>query len=368
MTKIASVKAKKVSHSFGIADLGSVVEYALVKISTDDGFTGIGFVPEIFQINGHGFGDLYASFIEQILGKSIIGRDPTEVEAIWEDLFHRTTRWGRRGFVIQAIGALDLAIWDVIGKLCQKPLWRIMGGFRRVVPTYANMGHDLPAGMLEKKASQYVKDGFDAIKIRGTRTLTLTPQKVTERIARVRKAIGSDVKLMVDLNGSYTTELALEMIKEWERYDLFWLEEPVHPDNIEGYRKIKRRTSIPIAAGEQLYTAYDFKKLIEDDLVDVVQPDVVSIGGITEWLKVWSLAKIYNLPVSPHLVPLISAHLVGAKPNTLWVEYAPPDNPLASLTLDVFDAPRSITYAKNGTVTLSEIPGHGIKIKHKYDF
>lgn len=181
----------------------------------------------------------------------------------------------------------------------------------------------------------------------------------------VREAIGPDIKLMVDLNGSYSKELAIKMIRRWEKYDPYWIEEPVAPNNFEGYKKIKKSTNVPIAAGEQHFTVYEFKELIEKELVDIIQPDVYYVGGLTEWLNIWSLAKAYNVPISPHLAPVESAHLVAAKPNILWIEYVPPDNYLRTTLFQIVEEPKSVLFAEKGVVKPPETPGIGYKIKKK---
>jgi len=368
MTKITKIKTKLVKGNVSAHDFGKSMDYLIVKIDTDENITGIAILPELFQFSqSESLTTVVKPLIENILGNIIIGKDPTSIEAIWEELFIKTTRWGRRGLILQAISTIDVALWDILGKLSNKPIWQLLGGYRKVVPTYANTAYQLSPDELANKAKELVSKGFKAVKIRGTLT-AVTPEEATERIKKVREAIGPDIKLMVDLNGSYTTELALKMLQRWERYDLYWVEEPVHPDNLEGYKKIKKSTDIKIAAGEQHFTIYDFKILIENELVDIVQPDVYVVGGVTEWLNVWSLAKAYDVQVSPHLAPVESAHLVAAKPNTMWIEYVPPDNYLRATLFQVLDEPSSILYAKNGVVTVNEMPGFGYKLKAKYEF
>jgi len=365
--KIREVKTKLIKGNLGFLDFGPASDYILVKITTDEGVRGLGYVPEYTHIKeGSGFGDLLATFIERTIGSLIIGKDPDSIEGIWEELYKKTTRWGRRGFIIHAIGGVDIALWDLLGKVTGKPLWRLLGAYRSEVPTYANTAHQLPPKELAGKALEYVNQGFDAVKIRGSLT-AVSPEEATERIKSVREAIGEKVKLMVDLNGTYSIDLALKMCEKWEKYDLFWLEEPVHPDNLEGYKRLKKKCGVPLAAGEQHHTAFEFKLLLENELVDIVQPDVAHVGGISEWLKVWAMARNYGVPVSPHMVPIVSAHLVAAKPNTMWIEYMAPDNPLRSVMFDLFEEPKSIMYARKGKVYPPETPGIGLVLNKKYE-
>lgn len=366
--KIREVRVGVFRVGLEIPDFGSANDMVVVKVIGEDGSEGIGYVTDYHHIKeGVYFSDLLAEFIRRIIARFVVGRDTTEYEAIWDELFQRLTRWGRRGFVIHAISGVDIAIWDLLAKEANKPLWRLLGGYRSEVTTYANTAHQLPPKELAAKALEYVKQGFDAVKIRGSLT-AVSPEEATERIKAVREAVGPDVKLMVDLNGTYDLNLAMRMCRGWEKYELFWIEEPVHPDNLEGYKRLKRVCGIPIAAGEQHHTIYDFKLLLESEAVDIVQPDVGHVGGITEWLRVWALARAYGIPVSPHLMPIVSAHLVAAKPGTMWIEYTAPDNPLRSAIFDVFDEPKSIMYAKNGKVYVPETPGIGIKLKPQHQF
>lgn len=359
--KIKDVKTRIYTHKVDLADFGRGRDLVLVNIITDENITGISYVPGYSYIP-ISFADLLATFIERNIKEIIKEEDPLAIEAIHDKLYHKFMRWGRRGFIIHAISGVDMALWDILGKTSNKPLWKLLGGYRNIVPAYANVAYHLPPKLLAEKALGYVKKGFNALKIRGART-EISFEEATERIKAIRDKVGYDIKLMVDLNGTLNLLQAIEYCRRWERFELYWIEEPLQPDDCNSYKKLKKMTNTFIAAGEQHHTVYDFKNLIENDCVDIVQPDASWCGGITEWLKIWSLASAYGVPVSPHALQLIHVHLVAAKPNTMWIEYFAPDNPLYSIIFDIFEEPKDALYAEKGIIKAPNLPGIGLKIK-----
>ncbi len=352
----------------GIPDFGTSSDYLVVKVTDSDDNYGIGYIPEIFRFTGkNNLGEIFNDIVKNLLGPYLVGKDADFIEYIWNDLFEKTTRWGRRGLMLAAIGVLDMALWDLKGKTLRKPVWRLLGAYRDTISTYANTAHDLSPDDLAKKALEYVEMGFNAVKIRGS--LTAVPTEIaTERIRKVREAIGPDISLMVDLNGTYTFNQALRALKKWEKFDLFWVEEPVHPDDLESYKRLKKEISIPIAAGEQHGTIFDFKQLLESEAIDIVQPDVIYVGGVTEWLKVSNLAKAYGIPVSPHLNQIVSSHLVGSSSNGMWIEYTAQDNPLGKTLNAVFSGPSQILHPLRGKIKLPEAPGFGFEMRDSITF
>ena len=359
--KIVDIQAKVFTHKVDLADFGKGRDLILVNVITDDGTVGVSYVPGYSHIPVS-LADLLAKFISRNIKKVLVGKDPLSIEGIHDMLMRKFIRWGRRGFVIHAISAIDIALWDILGKVSGKPLWKLLGGYRDVVPTYANVAFHLPPKQLAEKALSYVERGFNALKIRGART-EVSLDEATARIKEVRDLVGYDVKLMIDLNGTLSYTEAVEYCRRWERYELFWIEEPIHPDDFESYRKIRKLSNAFIAAGEHHNTLYDFKLLIENECVDIVQPDASWTGGITEWLKIWALATAYGLPVSPHALQLIHVHLVAAKPNTMWIEYFSQDNPLYAIMFHVFEEPKDALFAKNGVLKAPSLPGIGLKVK-----
>lgn len=361
--KIVDVKSEIYTHKIDLADFGRGRDLVVIRIMTDEGIEGISYVPGFSHIPlplSRAFSTLISENIREIL----LGQDALSIEGIWERLSNRLTRWGRRGLVMHAISGIDMALWDILGKASDMPLWRLLGGYREEIPTYANLAHHLPARELARKAREYYDLGFRAFKIRGART-EISLEEATERIKAIRDELGYDIKLMVDLNGTLDTTQAIEYLRKWERYELYWVEEPLHPDNLEGYKRIRRYSNTLIAAGEQHSSVHDFRLLVQGDLVDIVQPDASWCGGITEWLRIWSLATSYGVPVAPHALHPIHAQLVAAKPNTMWIEYFMPDNPLYALVYQVFEEPKETLYAEKGVLRAPKAPGLGLKVKKR---
>jgi D-arabinonate dehydratase len=238
-------------------------------------------------------------------------------EGIW--------RLGRRGLGLQCLGAIDSALWDIKGKALGVPVSTLFGGHRERVPTYANAAHQLPPDKLAEKCLEYVRQGHSAVKIRGSAT-AVSLHEAADRVRLVREAIGPDVRLMVDVNGTWDADTAIRMLKAWEPYDIYWLEEPVHPEDIPGYVAVRKRAGRTlIAGGEQHATMFEFRELIRQGAVDVVQPNVNVTGGITEWLRIHALATALNVPVSPWDLQHIHLHMAAGLPNVQWIEYFTPD-------------------------------------------
>jgi L-alanine-DL-glutamate epimerase-like enolase superfamily enzyme len=192
----------------------------------------------------------------------------------------------------------------------------LVGGRRGRVATYANCAHHLPPDKLAEKAAGYVKQGHTALKIRGSATY-VSLHEATERVKHVREAIGPDVKLMVDVNGTWDVDTAIQQLKRWERYDVYWLEEPVPPDDIPGYVRVRQRAGRTyIVGGEQHVGVMEFRQLIEQGAVDIVQPNAAITGGITDWLRIHALATLSSVPVSPWNLQMVHIHLAAGSPTS----------------------------------------------------
>ena len=212
------------------------------------------------------------------------------------------------------------------------------GGGPRVA-TYANCAHHLPPDKLAEKAAGYVKQGHTALKIRGSATY-VSLREATERVKHVREAIGPDVKLMVDVNGTWDVDTAIQQLKRWEPYDVYWLEEPVPPDDIPGYVRVRQRAGRTyIVGGEQHVGVPEFRQLIEQGAVDIVQPNAAITGGITDWLRIHALATLSSVPVSPWNLQMVHIHLAAGLPNVKWIEYFMADNPLLEFQSRLFRGP-----------------------------
>lgn len=336
----------------------------IVRIDTDEGLTGAG--EGLVRLAPRA-----TAAIVDDLASLLIGRDPRDVDVIWEDLYATMANRGHtRGFMIEAISAIDIALWDILGKARGEPLYRLLGGAHSSsVPCYASSVRIKPPGEAADDARSLAEDGFQAIKLKIGRGGGRLDEDL-EAVAAVRDAIGSDVDLMVDANGGYTIAEASYIARGLERYNVRWFEEPLAADDLDGYRQLRSRVNLPIAAGETWFTRYDFRDALVREAVDIVQPDVSRCGGVSEAKKVASLADAFHVPYAPHtgqssaVCLVASMHLAAAASNGLTYEYIAADwsstqeNPLRTRITDFdFTATRS-----GGFVSPPDQPGIGLSV------
>ena len=307
-------------------------EILVVDILSDLGHRGRG-----YQMVFGAYGQAAASFLKHHLAPSILDENPWRSSMLWDRMLAAVPRRGADGFVRGSIAAIDMAVWDLKAQSVALPVSALFGGHRDAIPTYANCAHNLPPDELAQKALEYVGNGHRALKIRGT-NLALT--QVNARIQAVREAVGPDVRLMVDVNGTWDVDTAVQQLKRWERFDVYWLEEPVTPADIAGYKRIRERAgNTYIVGGEQHIGLSEFRALIDNGGVDIVQPNVSMTGGITDWLRIHGYATALGVPVSPWNMQAIHIHMAVGLPNILWVEYFMPDNPLLAFKEKLFAGP-----------------------------
>jgi L-alanine-DL-glutamate epimerase-like enolase superfamily enzyme len=251
-----------------------------------------------------------------------------------------------------AAAILDIAVWDLAGKAAGLPLYRLLGGYRNRVPAYASLrlSRAIPTAELPEIAGLLVEQGFRAMKM----NLGGQPSIDGEiaRVRAVREAIGPEISLLADVNSRWTPSEAVRMGRLIDDFRLFWLEDPVPIQNLEGLAEVRRATHTPIATGETLFSLASFRSLFEARAVDVPMPDLVRVGGITPYLKIAHLAEAFGLPLACHLLPEISAQVVAAVPNGLIVEYVP-------WAWQLF---RNCPQLDHGNLVLSERPGHGLEL------
>lgn len=353
--KITKVNARR--HSGTTSD-SYHAEIIIVEVSTDADITGIGFTMAAPRL-----GALFQDLIENILSLQIVDGDPRLTMDLWEKMHSDAIpRRGGDGFVRSCIAAIDMALWDIKGKALGVPVSHLLGGHRDLVPTYANCAHHLPADELAERAASYVAQGHRALKIRGTRSF-VTPAEATERVRLVREAIGPDVRLMVDVNGSWDVDTAIQQLKIWEPYDVYWLEEPVAPDNIPGYARVRARAGETyIVGGEQHVGLLEFRTLIEQGHVDMVQPNVLITGGITDWLRIHAFATAHGVPVSPWDLQAVHIHLAAGLPNVKWIEYFMADNALLEFQNQLIVGPKTREVVTDDGLFLAapDQPGLGV--------
>lgn len=291
-------------HVYTHAGLG------LVTVETDEGVTGLGIGAT---------GDVAGATIDH-LKPLLIGEDPRNHERLWH-LMWVPKLIGRRGMTTRAISAIDVALWDLKGKVAGLPLWQLLGGYASRVPTYIAGGYyeegkGLPE--LAREMEQNVEMGARAVKMKiGGASIADDAQ----RVKTARKAVGDGVKLMVDANCAYRAFEAIQIARRIEECDVYWFEEPVAPDDYEGHARVARATSIPVATGENEYTRYGFRDVIERGCASILNPDALVLGGVTEYMKVTALAQAHDLAIAPHGDQNLHVHLVSAVSNGLIVEY-----------------------------------------------
>jgi D-arabinonate dehydratase len=289
---------------------------AVVRVRTDEGLSGVGLL-YTSRVPG---GEKVIPALVEGLRPAVIGRDPFDVEAIWADLW-QPTLVGRRGLTTRVISGIDIAIWDVRAKAAGLPLYKLLGGFTNRIPAYIAGGYYEDGKGLKELAQEMeanLEMGARAVKIKVGGVPI--PDDV-ERVRVVRETVGPDVKVMVDANCAYQLHEAVLFARQIEPYDVFWFEEPLAPDNYGGHAAVAAAARVPIAAGENEYTRYGFRDLIEAGAASILNADAQHLGGVTEFVKVAALAQAHDLPIAPHGNQDIHVHLACAIPNGLIVEY-----------------------------------------------
>ncbi len=239
----------------------------------------------------------------------------------------------------------------LFGKATGQPVYKLLGGYRDEAPVYAShsLWRDWPIDRLQREAALLVDKGFRAMKMRmGDKPLTVE----LDRLRAIREAVGPDVKLMVDVRGDWTVTDSIRMGRKMEEYDLYWLEDPVPIHDLDGLAEIARALDVPVVVGEDVSTRFGFHRLLEKKAADIVMIDVSVVGGVTEWVRVATLADARNLKVVSHLYDEVSCHLVAAVPNGLTVEYLPFWNQL-------YTEPPAVT---NGVIRIPDRPGIGFEL------
>lgn len=283
-----------------------------VHLETDEGLAGLGICTAVGA----------RAILERDLKELLIGQDPLAHEKLWDDMFWRVRGYGRKGLAFCAISAVDIALWDLKGKIFGVPIYKLLGPYTDRVPIYGSGGWtSFTEAELVREQAGYVERGIPRVKMKVAKDFGKSEEEDVRRLAAVRKALGDDVEIFIDANNGYYAKQAIRMARRFQEYNVGWFEEPVLADDIEGLAQIARSIDIPVATGEHEYTKYGFKELISRGGADIVQPDVGRVGGITEWMKVAHLAHAFNLPVAPHAVQLVHLQMALCTPNLKVVEY-----------------------------------------------
>ena len=318
--KITSVDVHLVSMPIkgGFADATRKVEtlgFTIVRIGTDQGLEGIGVT--YHEVGG----EATRALIQYNIAPKLIGRDPLENEVLWQEFFHFLRGVGRKGLTFCALSAVDIALWDLKGKILGLPLYRLLGGNNPKVPVYTSGGWtSYSDDELVEEATGMVGRGYTAIKLKVGVEGGRNPNRDLRRIRRVREAIGPDIALMLDANNCWDAATAVHFANNVRECDIYFFEEPVFADDIPGLARFKRGTDIPLASGEHEYTKFGVRDLVLAGAADVVQVDITRVGGYTEALKVAAITQAWNLKFAPHAMEHMHLHIVSAVPNALFLE------------------------------------------------
>ncbi|MCL6444308.1 MAG: mandelate racemase/muconate lactonizing enzyme family protein [Alicyclobacillus sp.] len=333
----------------------------IVKVYTDEGIVGLG---EIDTPPTVGAATILAPFSHTMatgLRNVLIGKDPFEVEKIWDEMYWRTIYFGRYGPVLHAMSGIDMALWDIVGKSLNRPVYQLLGGaFRKTIPVYASaLMPDTPEEAAEL-AERFAEMGYKAVKF-GWGPIGRCEQLDMELVRAIRRALGSSVRLMIDAGLAWDRKTALRMANKYAEYDVFWLEEPLPPDDLEGYALLAEHAPMYIAAGEQESGRKAFRRLIEEGRIDIVQPDLARCGGLTEAKRIGYMAYDRNTKLVPHafksgISVAACAHLVASLPNGFMLEYTMSESPIAR---DLVHTPVRL---QNGCVEVPEGPGLGVDL------
>jgi len=324
----------------------------LVQIETDDGVSGIG--------SCSGNGELIEIIIEKVLKPLLVGMDPTAIEDIWDRAYMRGghKEFGTRGIGIVALSGVDIALWDILGKVRGLPIYQLLGGkCRDKVPVYATALYPEEPSRVARRARGFADQGFHGVKIKVGFDLD---QDI--RIVRaVRQELGKDFIIMTDANQGYSVDVALKASDAFAECGAFWLEEPLFVEDIEGHAILREKGKTPIAVGENLHTRYAFENFIVRQAVDFIQPDVARAGGISEIKKITALAAKHKVPVSFHtwgdgVALAASVHLSAALRDCIVMELDYTYNPLREELL------REPFKVQEGYLIPPEKPGLGIEL------
>ena len=332
--------------------------WLIVEIASDTGLVGIGNA----ALSPH----VAKRVIDIHLKPVLIGKNPFDYEVLWQHMYRQTVAFGRKGIGMAAISAVDIALWDLMGKIVKQPVFRLLGGkTKRKIPVYASRLYSQPLDQLAEEAAGYKAQGFRAMKLRfgwGPLDGASGMRRNVELVETVRRTIGDEIDLMADAYMGWTLEYARRMLPLLERYHLRWVEEPVMPDDVGGYAALKAMNIMPIAGGEHEFTIFGFRQLIDANAVDVIQFDTNRVGGITQARKVSALAEAYQIPVIPHAGQMHNFHVVMASFNSPMAEYFPPVDVEVGNELFWYIF-KGEPLARDGFIELDEnAPGLGIEI------
>ncbi|HEY7158394.1 MAG TPA: mandelate racemase/muconate lactonizing enzyme family protein [Gemmataceae bacterium] len=336
-------------------------ETLIVKVHTDEGIVGVGEADSSSLVAKAIIEAPVSHKICRGLAECVVGQDPFEIERLIHRMVEGSIYFGRQGAVIQAMSAVEIALWDIAGKATNRPVYQLLGGgFRKTFRAYASiLFGDTPAET-ERIGRELVKQGYLAVKF-GWGPMGQSEESDISQVRAARQGVGADVELMVDAGLCWDTATAIRRAQQFEPFNLTWLEEPLHPDNVPGYARLSTRAPMRIAAGEEICDVGEFRQLMDVGGIDVAQVDVTRVGGLARAKRIgWEAAERHRLCVNHSYKTGVnvaaSLHFVASLPNTHYFEYCVEQGALRQgLTKQRFPV-------ANGDIRVPEEPGLGVEL------
>lgn len=354
--KIKKIDVHLVSEAVpaGFADSTRKVEnigFLLVRVTTDQGLEGIGIT--YHEVGGEATREM----IRRDIAPRIIDRDPFDTELIWSDFFQYLRGVGRKGLTFCALSAVDIALWDLKGKIAGLPVYKLLGGGRTKVPAYCSGGWtSYSDDQLVDEMKGMVARGFTAIKFKVGVDGGRNPRRDAQRVRKVREAVGPDIDLLLDANNCFDAATGIKLANMIREYDILLFEEPVFADDIPGLARFRRGTDIPLATGEHEYTKWGIRDILLAEAADYVQADGTRAGGFTEMAKIAAMTQAWNVKFAPHAMENVHIQLVAAYANAPFLERL---LMFENLTAHVFkNAPVPV----DGFMTVPDLPGLGLEL------
>lgn len=369
--KITSVQAYPLSYPLevpyrdatGVWDDWSTV---LVKITVEDGTFGWG---EIGPLHGGGI-PVFTAIVEHKLAPLLVGEEVFDRERLYEKMLGSGTSayaFGRSGAIVTAVAGIDIALWDIAGKLLETPVYNLLGGVvQEELPVYASGffgkdGRNLTADECREEAKSYADRGFKGVKMK----VGFGRKEDLANLEAVRDALGPDRGIMVDANQGFSFHEVVGLARELSAFDLTFLEEPLPINDLDAMAELTRAIDIPVAAGENNYTRYEFREMLVKRAVNIIQPDIIHAGGLSETKKIVDMASCWNIPVAPHIHATVgvaaSIQLLTATPNVLAVEYITSGGSY-QLRRELFG---DVYMAEEGIIRAPDLPGLGISVREE---
>ena len=334
----------------------------IVKVSTDAGITGIGEVDSSpLAVKGAIEGP-FSHTTACGLRELVIGEDPFQTEYLWYKMYRKKTYAGRRGVGLHAMSGIDMALWDIKGKALGQPIWKLLGGgFHRRIRAYASSLFGRTPAETADRARRFRDRGFTAVKF-GWDPMGQDEQTDIALVREARRGLGPDADLMIDAGLVWDAKTALQRARAFSEFNIFWLEEPLLPDDYEGYRKLSEATEVRIAAGEEESNRLSFLELMDRGRIDIVQVDLTRVGGFTEAMKIASLAVDRGLPVVNHgfttyINVAAALHFLNSIPNSFILEFVVEEE-----TTLRYHITRQKFVARDGFLPIPDAPGLGVDL------